>query len=112
MHYRYGTMLYYNILVTLVATDNGDPRLSSTCFFLVQVTDINDNNPTFDEFINQYEVLIASSTPVNDEVSFIFCVSKLNFNIKSLFSFYLRVCNVKIKEIFTNVRMCNAKYIL
>ena len=37
-----------NYMVTLTATDRGVRELTSHCFFFVQVDDINDNNPVFD----------------------------------------------------------------
>ena len=39
--------------VTVTATDNGRPSLSTNCFFFVTIADINDKAPDFGELYNE-----------------------------------------------------------
>ena len=40
---------YRNFTVIVNASDNGDPRMSSTVPVLIIVDDVNDNSPRFDK---------------------------------------------------------------
>ena len=50
---------------TVVAMDNGIPVMSSSALVIVDVSDINDNNPVFNPFQN---ISILESTPVGSEI--------------------------------------------
>ncbi|XP_026186721.1 protocadherin alpha-3-like [Mastacembelus armatus] len=54
------TKAQYN--VTIVATDEGTPPLSSTSTVTVQVSDVNDNPPRFSE--PQFKVYVKENSPV------------------------------------------------
>ena len=53
--------------VNVLVEDQGSPQLSTTCFFFVTVSDVNNNDPQFDEQ-SQYEVTIIDSTSSGTEV--------------------------------------------
>ena len=53
-----GTSVKYS--VTIQARDRGIPPLSTTCFFFVEITDINDNSPIFD--LNEYRGRVLRSS--------------------------------------------------
>ena len=46
-----------NYTLDIVATDNGDPKLSGSCALLILVTDVNLNSPVIDEFPSSVGVL-------------------------------------------------------
>ena len=72
-----GYSLY--LLVTVLAEDEGNPTLSTTCFFFVTIGDINDNPPRFDD--QSYE--IHTTKPPEDEVMCIcrcFILYLMNFS--------------------------------
>ncbi|KAL2094500.1 hypothetical protein ACEWY4_009219 [Coilia grayii] len=54
----------YNITVT--ATDDGTPPLTSTSFIVVHVSDVNDNAPQFSE--NNIYLYVRENTPVGSHV--------------------------------------------
>ena len=45
-----------NLEVTIIAKDNVNPVKSSTATISVQVIDINDNNPVFDDYLPFYDI--------------------------------------------------------
>lgn len=59
--------------LTVVATDNGYPPLSSSATVLVTIHDVNDNEPIFDQSF--YNVSVAESEPVGH------CILKVRFNV-------------------------------
>ncbi|XP_032671604.1 DE-cadherin-like [Odontomachus brunneus] len=52
--------------LTVLATDNGSPKLYDICTFKVTITDINDNKPVFDK--SEYTGSVPQNLPVNYEV--------------------------------------------
>ena len=54
----------YNL--TVVATDNGRPSMSSTAQLRIQVTDINDNIPIFSQ--PAYSSIVCENTPINTTI--------------------------------------------
>lgn len=64
-----GTSVKYK--VTVQATDRGLPPLSTTCFFFVEIEDVNDNIPIFD--LSQYRGRILNTHP-NDRVLRVFAI--------------------------------------
>ena len=50
--------------VTVEATDRGTPPLSTTCFFFVEIEDVNDNVPYFD--LGSYRGRIMDEEPTGD----------------------------------------------
>ncbi len=65
-----GTAVKYK--VTVQATDRGIPPLSTTCFFLVEIEDVNDNQPVFD--IHEYRGRILNTHPTNDRILRVFAI--------------------------------------
>ncbi|KAI6645822.1 protocadherin Fat 4-like [Oopsacas minuta] len=51
-----------NLVVSLTVNDNGEPNLHSTTAFVLEITDINDNNPTFSG------PLLSSSVSENSDI--------------------------------------------
>ena len=45
-----------NLEVTIIAKDNVNPVQSSTATISVEVLDINDNNPVFDDYLSIYDI--------------------------------------------------------
>lgn len=60
--------------ISIMAYDNGAAQLNSTTYFLVNVTDINDNEPEFE--LKAYSASIEENAPVGSEVVRIFATSK------------------------------------
>lgn len=58
--------------VTVKAEDRGQPPLSTTCFLLVEVLDVNDNKPIFDE--NAYETIISKDKGNGQRIIRVFAV--------------------------------------
>ena len=56
----YETIEYY--IITVIAKDNGSPSLSSLSQVIVYITDLNDETPVFDSFINS--LWIPEALPV------------------------------------------------
>ena len=52
--------------VNVLAEDQGAIPLSTTCFFFVTITDVNDNSPVFDSI--EYEVTIAQDAASGSQV--------------------------------------------
>lgn len=52
--------------LVVMATDSGDPPLSANLTILVEVQDINDNAPVFDQSV--YSVKVSESMAVNSQV--------------------------------------------
>ncbi|XP_072526719.1 protocadherin-23 [Salminus brasiliensis] len=52
--------------LTIVASDFGSPPLRSERTFLLQVTDVNDNPPTFEK--KAYEVSVTEDLPIGDSI--------------------------------------------
>ena len=42
--------------MTIIAKDNVNPIKSSTATISVQIQDINDNNPVFDDYLSFYDI--------------------------------------------------------
>ena len=55
------TLDTYELVIEVI--DGGTPQLSSTAIVTIEVTDINDNSPMFEE--DMYTVVIAEDTPLN-----------------------------------------------
>ena len=64
--------------MNVLVEDQGSPQLSTTCFFFVTVSDVNNNDPQFDEQ-SQYEVTIIDSTSSGTEVRRTFFILQLLF---------------------------------
>ena len=54
-------------LLTIVATDRGDPPLSNSAIVSINVSDVNDNAPQFSQ--ETYSVHIPEDVRVGSEVS-------------------------------------------
>lgn len=77
------TQSQYNI--SIMAYDSGASQLNSTTFFVVNVTDINDNEPEFE--LKSYTASLDENASVGSEVVKIFATSKdtgINAEIKYL----------------------------
>ncbi len=61
--------------VTILAEDSGLPKLSATCFFFINITDVNDNNPEFD-IPSGYAATILRTAAVNSRVTRVFAWDK------------------------------------
>ncbi|KAJ8982823.1 hypothetical protein NQ317_010444 [Molorchus minor] len=86
------------LYLTVQATDNGRPPLSDICTFKVTVTDINDNNPSFDS--SDYNTHVNEDAKENSEVMRVFAYdvddgenSRLtySFGIDERFSKYFKI---------------------
>ncbi|XP_028271940.1 protocadherin alpha-3-like isoform X10 [Parambassis ranga] len=76
------TVSQYN--VSIVATDEGTPSLSSTSLIVIQVSDVNDNPPTFLESI--INVYVKENTAVGTTIHRLTTLdSDLNENAKSTY---------------------------
>lgn len=64
-HLDYETAQRHSLLVA--ATDGGQPPLSANLSVLVEVQDVNDNLPVFEQ--SEYVVKIGESLPLNSQVS-------------------------------------------
>ena len=62
--------------VTVLAEDQGKPRLSALCFFFISIGDENDNSPRFDE--SEYKFTIAANHNMGSLVIQV-CVNKFDF---------------------------------
>ena len=58
--------------VMIIATDQGEPPLSTNMTVLVEVQDVNDNAPKFERL--EYSVSVSEVTAINTQVS-LFCVT-------------------------------------
>lgn len=65
-HLDYETSQKHTIVVT--ATDMGIPPLQANLTILVEVQDVNDNPPVFEQ--NEYSVNVLESMPINSQVDF------------------------------------------
>ncbi|XP_058506397.1 protocadherin alpha-8-like [Solea solea] len=76
---------FYN--VTIKATDEGTPPLSTSSVITVQISDVNDNAPRFLEpFINMY---VKENSPVGTRIYTISAVDPdINENARVAYSFY------------------------
>ena len=67
---RNGAILDFEVTesydLTVVATDNGRPSLSSTARLRIQVTDMNDNIPIFS--LPEYSSVVCENTPINTTI--------------------------------------------
>lgn len=63
-HLDYETAQKHTLLVT--ATDLGEPPLQSNLSILVEVQDVNDNRPIFEQ--SEYSVNVLESMPINSQV--------------------------------------------
>lgn len=66
-HLDYETAQRHTLVVT--ATDTGIPALSANLTILVEVQDVNDNPPVFEQA--EYAVEVLETLPVNSQVKFI-----------------------------------------
>lgn len=64
-HLDYETFQRHNLIIT--ATDTGNPPLSANLTVLVEVQDVNDNPPVFEQA--EYKVNVLETLPVNTQVS-------------------------------------------
>lgn len=76
-HLDYETAQRHTLIVT--ATDLGEPRLSANLSILVEVQDVNDNPPVFEQ--NEYSISVLESTQINSQVRLVclFSSRKLTF---------------------------------
>lgn len=63
-HLDYETAQQHSLTVT--ASDSGEPSLSANLTILVEVQDVNDNPPIFEQ--SEYAVKVVESTPINSQV--------------------------------------------
>lgn len=63
-HLDYETAQKHTLLIT--ATDLGEPPLQSNLTILVEVQDVNDNRPIFEQ--SEYSVNVLESMPINSQV--------------------------------------------
>lgn len=54
-------------MIVVTATDGGNPPLRSNLTILIEVQDVNDNSPKFEQ--NEYSVNVLESMPANSQVS-------------------------------------------
>lgn len=66
-HLDYETAQRHSLVIT--ATDTGVPPLSANLTVLVEVQDVNDNLPVFEQ--TEYNVKISESLAVNSQVRFL-----------------------------------------
>ncbi|XP_054647600.1 protocadherin alpha-13-like isoform X32 [Dunckerocampus dactyliophorus] len=67
--------------VTIVATDEGSPQLSSSSVITIQVSDVNDNAPHFPEPIQN--IYVKENSPVGVSINRIIAVdSDINYNAR------------------------------
>ena len=59
--------LFNRLVLQVVASDNGIPRLTSQAFVTVSVNNLNDNSPTFNQ--SEYVVYITDSDPVGSRLA-------------------------------------------
>lgn len=64
-HLDYETAQRHTLIVT--ATDSGEPPLQANLTILVEVQDVNDNIPQFEQ--NEYRVQVLESMPINSQVN-------------------------------------------
>lgn len=64
-HLDYETAQRHTLIVT--ATDSGEPPLQANLTILVEVQDVNDNPPQFEQ--NEYRVQVLESMPINSQVN-------------------------------------------
>lgn len=64
-HLDYETAQRHSLIVT--ATDLGEPALASNLTILVEVQDVNDNSPVFEQ--TEYTISVLESTQINSQVS-------------------------------------------
>ena len=58
--------------LTLKVSDNGLPSLSTNCFVLVTINDVNDNAPVFDYSNTSYSTYFLQSSPRNTKILRVF----------------------------------------
>lgn len=63
-HLDYETAQRHTLVVT--ASDLGEPSMQSNLTILVEVQDVNDNPPTFEQ--TEYSVNVVESVPINSQV--------------------------------------------
>lgn len=63
-HLDYESAQRHSLIVT--ATDLGEPSLTSNLTILVEVQDVNDNSPVFEQ--NEYSVSVVESMQINSQV--------------------------------------------
>lgn len=63
-HLDYESAQRHTLIVT--ATDMGEPSLQANLTILVEVQDVNDNPPVFEQ--NEYSVNVLESMPINSQV--------------------------------------------
>lgn len=78
----YETFQRHNLIIT--ATDTGNPPLSANLTVLVEVQDVNDNPPVFEQA--EYKVNVLETLSVNTQVSNIYiyiiiCVCRYIINL-------------------------------
>ena len=58
-------------MFTVIATDGGDPQMSSSTAFMLTVTDCNDNDPVCPEVVPVVEIVENSTTPITSLTTFL-----------------------------------------
>lgn len=61
----------------VTATDMGEPSLSANLTILVEVQDVNDNSPIFEQ--SEYTISVIESTQINSQVSYTLNINSLMF---------------------------------
>ena len=69
----------YKLAITV--QDMGDPAMSSSTYFTVLITDVNDNRPVFNS--SEYFDSISEATPINSSLNIVVLVSDLDFGANS-----------------------------
>lgn len=67
-HLDYETAQRHSLVIT--ATDTGIPPLSANLTVLVEVQDVNDNPPVFEQ--SEYTVKVLETLPVNSQVTILY----------------------------------------
>lgn len=76
-HLDYESQQRHTLIIT--ATDSGEPPLSTNLTVLVEVQDVNDNAPQFQQ--KEYSIKVLESMPINSQVNNIIYIEKKHFII-------------------------------
>ena len=68
-------------LITILATDKGEPPLSNTAVLAINVTDVNDNPPKFSQ--SGYTVYVQEDVKTSTEI----------FKVSVMFCSFVKLCN-------------------
>ncbi|KAG8004041.1 Protocadherin alpha-C2 [Nibea albiflora] len=90
--------------VTITATDEGSPPLSSTAVITVHVSDINDNAPHFpDANINVYVKENSKIVNINSETGDIISLQSFNYEELKTFQFKVQATDSGVPPLSSNV---------